>query len=196
MSFFRTAAGAALSVLVLSACGNAEGPAAAPADAPTPASSTAPAANIRVPASNDLMAEDSVEGARAFLFHYFDLLGYSLQTGETGVLEEHLAGAEAERKRAEGAVALYRDGGWILGGQPKAKNVLVTSPGDAAPGSEVTALVPVNTGVYTAFDADGEVLEHRPFDADGTIYSAVVRYADGAWRLVSLEETPGAVLPE
>jgi hypothetical protein len=196
MTFRHAAAAAALSLLALSACGSAPGP-AAPADAsPTPASSTAPASNIREPGSNDLAAENSAEGARAFLFHYFDLKSYALQTGETGALLERLEGADTEAAWAAATAKVYEDGGWILGGQPKVKNIFITSPEDAASGSTVTALVPVNPGAYTAFGADGGVREHRPFVPGGTVYSAAVKYADGAWKLTSLEETPGAELPQ
>ncbi len=196
MTLIRTAAVAALSLLALSGCGSAAEP-AAPADAaPTAASSTAPASNISEPASNDLAAEESAEGARAFLFHYFDLKSYALQTGRTAALLEKLDGAQTEAAWAEGTAKVYDDGGWILGGQPKVKNVLVTSAEDAAPAGGITALIPVNPGAYTSFGPDGDVLEHRPFAAGGTVYSATVMYADGAWKLTSLEETPEAELPE
>jgi hypothetical protein len=201
MSLLRTAvlAAALATTLVTAACGTPAQPAAAPESAatksavPSPASSSAPASNIRQPESNDLVTENSHEGARAFLFHYFDLTAYALQTGDTDVLLAHLDGAAAEAERAGRIAKVYEDGGWILGGQPKVKNVLITSPeGDGA----VSALLPVNPGEYTAFGAEGEVLEHRPFSPDGTIYTASVKYVDGAWKITSLEETPEAELPE
>ncbi|MHA7263606.1 DUF6318 family protein [Arthrobacter sp. TMN-37] len=193
MSLLRTAVLAA-TLLAVSGCGAAAGPAAGPESAaPSPASSSAPASNIRQPESNELATENSAEGARAFLFHYFDLTAYALQTGDTGVLLEHLDGAAAEADRAGRIAEVYEDGGWILGGQPKVKNILVTSPEGAA---EVTALLPVNPGEYTSFGADGKVLEHRPFTPDGTVYTAAVKYAEGAWKITSLEETPEAELPE
>lgn len=197
MSLLRTAVltAALATSVVLSACGTPAQPAAAPESAaPSPASSSAPASNIRQPESNDLVTENSHEGARAFLFHYFDLTAYALQTGDTEVLLAHLDGAAAEAERVDRIAEVYGDGGWILGGQPKVKNVLITSPEGA--GGAVSALLPVNPGEYTAFGAEGEVLEHRPFSPDGTIYTASVKYADGAWKLTSLEETPGAELPE
>ena len=197
MSLLRTAVltAALATSVVLSACGAPSQPAAAPESAaPSPASSSAPASNIRQPESNDLVTENSHDGARAFLFHYFDLTAYALQTGDTEVLLAHLDGAAAEAERVGRIAEVYGDGGWILGGQPKVKNVLITSPEGA--GGAVSALLPVNPGEYTAFGAEGEVLEHRPFSPDGTIYTASVKYADGAWKLTSLEETPGAELPE
>ncbi|TDK26725.1 hypothetical protein E2F48_05970 [Arthrobacter crusticola] len=197
MSLLRTAvlAAALATSLVTAACGTPARPAAAPEPAaPSPASSTAPASNIRQPESNDLVTENSHEGARAFLFHYFDLTAYALQTGDTEVLLGHLDGAAAEAERAGRISAVYEEGGWILGGQPKVKNVLITSPEGA--GGAVSALIPVNPGEYSAFGADGNVREHRPFSPDGTIYTASVKYADGAWKITSLEETPGAELPE
>jgi hypothetical protein len=198
MSLLRTAVltAALATSLVTAACGTPAQPAAAPESAaPSPASSSAPASNVRQPESNDLVTENSHEGARAFLFHYFDLTAYALQTGDTEVLLGHLDGAAAAEAERAGRIAkVYEGGGWILGGQPKVKNVLITSPEGA--GGAVSALIPVNPGEYTAFGADGKVLEHRPFSPDGTIYTASVKYADGAWKLTSLEETPAAELPE
>ncbi|RJU01782.1 hypothetical protein D6T65_09715 [Arthrobacter frigidicola] len=197
MSLLRTAVltAALATSVVLSACGTPAQPAAAPESVvPSPASSSAPASNIRQPESNDLVTENSHEGARAFLFHYFDLTAYALQTGDTEVLLAHLDGAAAEAERVGRIAEVYGDGGWILGGQPKVKNVLITSPEGA--GGAVSALLPVNPGEFTAFGAEGQVLEHRPFSPDGTIYTASVKYADGAWKLTSLEETPGVELPE
>jgi ABC-type transport system substrate-binding protein len=197
MSLLRTAvlAAALATSLLTAACGTPAQPAAVPESAaPSPASSSAPASNIRQPESNDLVTENSHEGARAFLFHYFDLTAYALQTGDTKVLLGHLDRAAAEAERAGRIATVYEEGGWILGGQPKVKNVLITSPEGA--GGAVSALIPVNPGEYTAFGADGKVLEHRPFSPDGTIYTASVKYADGAWKITSLEETPGAELPE
>ncbi|MBJ2119560.1 hypothetical protein I6N91_01035 [Arthrobacter sp. MSA 4-2] len=195
MSLFRTAVlTAALLTVTVTACGTPAQPAAPESAAPSPASSSAPASNIRQPESNDLVTENSHEGARAFLFHYFDLTAYALQTGDTDVLLAHLDGAAAEAERVGRIAKVYEDGGWILGGQPKVKNVLITSPEGA--GGAVSALLPVNPGEYTAFGAEGQVLEHRPFSPEGTIYTASATYADGAWKLTSLEETPGAELPE
>jgi hypothetical protein len=92
--------------------------------------------------------------------------------------------------------AIYDDGGWILGGQPKVKQILITTPADeVAEGVEVDALIPVNPDAYTAFDKAGEVEETRPFDPAGSIYSATVVYSDGAWKATYLEETPDAELP-
>ncbi|OUM40967.1 DUF6318 family protein [Arthrobacter sedimenti] len=197
MNLFRIAATAALPLLVLTSCaGTSESAPATPADArPSPASSSAAAANIQRPPSNDLVGEMSPEGARAFLYYYFDLKAYVLQTGDAPAMLEVLDGAASEQAEAERLQAVYDDGGWVLGGQPKVENVFLTTE-DVAEGVDVTALIPVNPDAYTEFSEDGSISEQRPFSPAGTIYSATIRYADGAWKVTALEETPDAELPE
>lgn len=199
MNFSRTAATAALTLLALTACsGTPESSPATPADTrPAPASSSAPASNIEEPAGNDLAEELSPEGARAFLYYYFELKGYVLQTGDADALLDHADGAAGEEAEAERLASVYEDGGWVLGGQPKATNVLLTTEEDeVTEGEDVTAVIPVNPDAYTEFAEDGSVVEQRPFTPGGTIYTATIRYEDGAWHLTELEETPDAELPE
>lgn len=199
MNFLHTTATAALTLLALTACaGTPESTPATPAGtAPSPASSSAAAVNIQKPATNDLVGEATVEGARAFLFYYFDLKAYVLQTGDAPAMLDVLDGAAAEEAEAERLKAVYDDGGWVLGGQPKVENVFVTTPEEeVGEGVDVTASIPVNPDAYTEFAEDGSVVEQRPFSPEGTIYSATIRYTDGAWTVVSLEETPDAELPE
>lgn len=199
MNTSRIAATAALTLLALTACaGTPESTPATPAGTrPSPASSSAAASNIQRPATNDLVGEASAEGARAFLYYYFDLKAYVLQTGDAAAVLEVLDGAASEQAEAERLEAVYDGGGWVLGGQPKVENVYLTTPEDeVAEGADVTALIPVNPDAYTEFAEDGAVAEQRPFSPAGTIYTATVRYADGAWKVTSLEETPDAVLPE
>ena len=197
MKTIRIAATAAVALAVLTGCGESGTTAAVSPDAaPTPASSTAPAQNISEPAVNDLMSEPTAAGAKAFLHHVFELKSYAQQTGDVEALLAALDGAEAAVANAEAIRERYDDGGWILGGQPKVKQILVTTPAEAvAEGVEVDAVIPVNPDAYTAFNGEGEAEENRPFDPAGSIYSATVVYADGAWKATYLEETPDAELP-
>ncbi|WP_434991961.1 DUF6318 family protein [Arthrobacter sp. Ld5] len=199
MTFPRLAATAALTLLALTACGGTSSTApATPADAsPSPASSAGPAANIPVPATNELVGEPDADGARAFLYYYFDVKAYVLQTGDDAALLEHVDGAEGEQAEAERLRSVYADGGWVLGGQPKVENVYLTTPEeDVSEGTDVTALIPVNPDAYTEFAEDGTILTQRPFSPEGTVYTATVRFTDGAWKVLALEETPDAELPE
>ncbi|MHA7282086.1 DUF6318 family protein [Arthrobacter sp. TMS2-4] len=198
MTFPRLAA-TALTLLALTACGGTSSTApATPADAsPSPASSSGPAANIPKPATNELVGDPGADGARAFLYYYFDMKAYVLQTGDDAALLEHVDGAEAEQAEAERLHSVYEDGGWVLGGQPKAENVYLTTPEeDVVEGADVTALIPVNPDAYTEFAEDGSIVTQRPFSPEGTVYTATVRFTDGAWKVLSLEETPDAELPE
>lgn len=199
MTFFRSAATAALALLALTACAAPSSTApGTPADAsPSPASSSAAAANIKEPATNELVGKATADGARAFLYYYFDVKSYVLQTGDDAALLDHVDGAAGEQAEAERLRTVYADGGWVLGGQPKVENVYLTTPEeDVVEGADVDALIPVNPDAYTEFAQDGSIATQRPFSPEGTVYSATVRFADGAWKVVSLEETPDAELPE
>ncbi|MHA7154452.1 DUF6318 family protein [Arthrobacter sp. TMN-50] len=197
MKIKNAAAIAVIALATLTACGEStESAARSEAAAPTPASSTAPAQNIQPPETNDLMAEASPEGARAFLHHVFELKSYNQRTGETEQLTAALDGAGAATAEAEKFATIYDDGGWILGGQPKVKQIIVTTPADeVAEGVKVDALITVNPDAFTSFDEAGEIQETRPFDPAGTIYSATVVYTDGTWKATYLEETPDAEIP-
>lgn len=199
MNLSRIAATAAVTLLALTGCAGASEstPATSAETKPAPASSTAAAANIQRPATNDLVGEATPEGARAFLYYYFDLKAYVLQTGDAAAMVELVDGAASEQAEAERLQGVYDDGGWVLGGQPKVENVLLTTPEEeVVEGADVTALIPVNPDAYTEFAEDGSVSEQRPFSPEGTIYTAGIRYTDGAWKVTSLEETPDAELPE
>ncbi len=197
MKTIKIAATAAVALAVLTGCGESTDSASVPSDAPTPASSTAPAQNIAKPAVNDLMSEATADGAKAFLHHVFELTSYAQQTGDVEPLLASLDGAIAAAVNAEEIKAIYDDGGWILGGQPKVKQILIVTPADEiAEGVEVDAMIPVNPDAYTEFNEAGEMEETRPFDSAGSMYSATVVYSDGAWKATYLEETPDAELPD
>ncbi|MFJ6278550.1 MAG: DUF6318 family protein [Actinomycetes bacterium] len=197
MKTIRIAAISAIALAALTGCGESGTTTAlSPEAAPTPATSTAPAQNISEPAVNDLMSEPTAAGAKAFLHHVFELKSYAQQTGDVEALLAALDGADAAVADAEAISQRYDDGGWILGGQPKVKQILVATPAEEiAEGVEVDAVIPVNPDAYTAFNGEGEVEETRPFDPAGSIYSATAVYADGAWKATYLEETPDAELP-
>lgn len=199
MNTMRIAATAALTLLALTACAGTPDAAPAPsADSrPSPASSSAPAVNIPQPAVNGLVGEATPEGARAFLYYYFDLKAYALQTGDTAALLELTDGAAGELAEADRLRAVYDDGGWVLGGQPKVKDIHLTTPEEEiVEGADVTAVIPVNPDAYTEFAKDGSISAQRPFSAVGTVYTATIRSLDGAWKLTSLAETPDAEVPE
>lgn len=197
MKPIKIAATAAVALAVLTGCGESTQSSASQPDAgPTPASSTAPAANIAEPAVNDLMSEATAEGAKAFLHHVFELKSYAQQTGDVESLLAALDGADAAVADAEKIKAIYAEGGWILGGQPKVKQLLITTPAEEVKeGVQVDAVIPVNPNAYTQFTEDGDVEETRPFDPAGSIYSATVVYSEDAWKVTYLEETPDAELP-
>ncbi|KNC19694.1 hypothetical protein AC792_04765 [Arthrobacter sp. RIT-PI-e] len=198
MNFSRTAATAALTLLALTACAGT--PASAPRPPPPPVPRRrAPRPRREHPAAGEqrLVGEVSPAGARAFLYHSFELKGYGLQTGDPAALLDSVDGASAEEAEAERLAAVYDDGGGGLGGPPKVTNVLLTTADDdGTEGSDVTAVIPVNPGAYAEVAEDGSGGEQRPFVPGGTVYAATIRHEDGAWHVTELEETPDVEVPE
>ncbi|MEE1619847.1 DUF6318 family protein [Zafaria sp. Z1313] len=174
---------AVLTALALTGCGAGE-PAA---EAPT-------AKQVREPAVNELMKDETAKGLSATSYYYFDAVNYALQTGDTGLMLSVAADCAECAEEASAIEAVYADGGRIEGGQPKAQNVMALGEPDAD--GALSAVVPYMEDAKTVYAADGSVIEETTWDADGTVYTVQGRYADGAWSLVSLAETPDAELPE
>ncbi|MFB0835903.1 DUF6318 family protein [Arthrobacter halodurans] len=177
---------AAIAALALAGCGAAEPAAESPA--------ASASAEARVPETNEQMKDESARGMAATTYYYFDAVNYALKTGETDLMLSVAADcAECEAAAAD-ISAVYADGGRIEGGQPKAQNVLPLGEVDAQGG--LTAVVPLMSDAKTVFAQDGTVVEETAWDSEGTIFTAQGVFEDGAWKIVSLEETPDAELPE
>lgn len=195
----RIAAVTALATMTLTGCGNAAAPGtSASENGPQPASSTAPASNVERPETNELAGQPTLDGAKAFLYYYFELESYAQRTGDTTAMLESVDGAPQPVAQAKHINTVYDDGGWILGGTENIQNVFVIDP-DAATigeGVEVTVLLPSIPTAYTEFNQDGSVADTSEWSSEGTIHTAKLIFRGGEWRLTSLEETPGAELPE
>src|SRR3954468_8471201 len=117
-------------VLVLSGCGADAAPKQPAPAKPVAASTTAPAQNVRTPETNKRMYQDSAEGLASFTYYYFDAKNYALQTGDAELMRGIAAGCEACLADAGDIEAIYGGGGWIVGGQPKALNVVAVGKQD------------------------------------------------------------------
>lgn len=186
----------AVAGVALVGCGSEAGSdKAADSNKPVPATTEAPAQNVRTPEKNDRMAEDTAEGLASFTYYYFDVKNYAIQTGEADLMREVAADCKSCLAEADSIEAVYADGGWIAGGQPKALNVVALAEAKDKEGN-LSAVVPFMEDGSTILDKDGEVVETKEWDSDGTTLTVTGNYADGAWSMVSVEETPDAEIPE
>ncbi len=198
-TFAKIAAVTALAAMALTGCGNAAEPGTAAAETgPKPASSTAPASEVERPETNELAGQPTLEGAKAFLYYYFELESYAQLTGDTTAMLDSVDNAPEPTAEAEHINAVYADGGWMLGGKENIQNVFVVDPAaeKIGEGVEVTVLLPSIPTAYTEFDKDGSVADAREWDKNGTIHTAKLIFRGGEWRLTSLVETPDVALPE
>jgi hypothetical protein len=197
------AAGAALSLLALTGCGTG---AAAPAatgstsatatevSKPQPATATSAAANVAEPATNSMLDKDGKAGMSAFSYYWFDVENYVLQTGDVQALQAVSdPSCDYCNQQIKTLSDLYSSGGWMKGGQPKVLNVYT----DGTPGTDgaVPALLEFRADPSTTYGKGGVEQGSTPFDVKGTILSVSAKYTDGAWKMVSVENTPNAELP-
>jgi hypothetical protein len=162
---------------------------------PVAATTKAPAQNVRTPEKNDRMAEDTAQGLASFTYYYFDAKNYAIQTGDAALMREVAADCDSCMAEADAIEAVYADGGWIVGGQPKAQNVVALDEAKDDKGN-LSAVVPYMEDGSTILDKNGKTVETKKWDSDGTTLTVAANYADGAWSMVSVEETPDAGLPE
>jgi Family of unknown function (DUF6318) len=187
-------AASAAAVFSLSACG-AEEPKDQPAEPkPVPATTQGPARHVRVPEANQRMSQDSPEGMAAFTYYYFDAKNYALQTGDARLLRGVAEDCPACLAEADGIEAVYDGGGWIVGGQPKPMNVAAAGKQDKS--GNLSAVVPFMEDGSTTMDKDGKVADSTKWDPDGTVLTVKAKYAEGAWHMLSVKETPDAQLPQ
>lgn len=190
MKFTRTlGAGIAIAAasLALAGCASDE-PSAAPS------ASSSHAETVQAPETNAQMEDEGAPGLSATTYYYFEAMTYAQQTGKT---EGMLAVTEdcAQCTKAADAIAkVYADGGKIEGGQPKPQDVAAVGTVDKK--GELSAVVPFMQDAEKTLDQDGKVVDETEWDSDGTTYTVTGRYADGAWKLTSLKETPNAKAPE
>ncbi|MET1156198.1 DUF6318 family protein [Arthrobacter sp.] len=190
--------GAAMTVaaVALVGCGSEAGSdKAAVSNKPVAATTEAPAQNVRTPEKNDRMAEDTAQGLASFTYYYFDAKNYAIQTGDADLMREVSADCASCMAEADAIEAVYADGGWIAGGQPKALNVVALEEAKGGEGN-LSAVVPYMEDARTTLDKDGKTVETKEWDSDGTTLTVTANYADGGWAMVSVDETPDAGLPE
>ncbi|WP_427016599.1 DUF6318 family protein [Pseudarthrobacter sp. P1] len=171
----------------------AAGSSAAAAAAPTAASATAAARNIPVPTPFTGMDKDGVDGLKAFTFYWFDVQNYLLQTGDDAPLRALSDPACVYCTEQSAALAtLYKDGGWMQGGQPKVLNIY---PADATDGGVVKAVLDYRSDASTTYAKDGSTTASVPYVAASTLMTVEAKYAHGKWTMLSVAHTPDAAIP-
>jgi hypothetical protein len=56
--------------------------------------------------------------------------------------------------------------------------------------------VPFMEDASTTVGKDGKVVDLKEWNPDGTVLTVKAQYADGAWHMLSVKETPDAELPQ
>ncbi|MCG2620687.1 DUF6318 family protein [Arthrobacter sp. I2-34] len=139
------------------------------------------------------MYQDSAEGLASFTYYYFDAKNYALQTGDARLLRGIAQGCASCLAEADAIETVYDGGGWIVGGQPKALNVVPVGKQDKK--GVLSALVPFMEDAGTTMAKGGKLVDSEEWDPDGTVLTVKAKYAHGAWQMLSIKETPDAQLP-
>lgn len=199
--FTMLASAAAVSILALTGCGAQTGAtpssSAAPSQdvTPTVATTTSPARNVAMPLKNAMLDKDGKAGLSAFAYYWFDVENYVLQTGDAQALQ---AISEPSctycSKQATETAAVYRNGGWILGGQPKVLNVYTDGAPNAA--GNVKGLLVFRADPSNTYARGGVEKASTDFDSKGTVLTMEAKFTEGAWKMVSVKNTPDAKLPK
>ncbi len=195
------AAGTAIASLALTGCGSAgsesqsgsESSNSAENNRPVAASSEGPAQNVRVPQESEPLSEKSNEGLTAFAYYWIAYNSYAQQTGKTEKLQE-LSAEDCNycSNEIEMINKVYKDGGWMAGGDPRVTNIY---PEVAKGESTGTALIEYSETGATIFDSEGQQTSTiEPKDA--TVLTVKASFSDGSWTMDSVKETPDAELPE
>lgn len=121
-------------------------PSGTPTPTPTPsavykpADATGPAQNVPVPVLPEVAKTETKEGAQAFTKHWFSILSYAYETGDTAALSKL---SKAECTFCQGLVdnikAAWSDGQWISGGRIETPAVTADAP--AGKSSHITLQV-------------------------------------------------------
>lgn len=183
----------AAAVLLLAGCGADTAPEQSAPAKPVSASTAAPAQNVRTPETNERMYQDNAEGLASFTYYYFEAKDYALHTGDARLLRGIAQGCASCLAEADAIEAVYDDGGWIVGGQPKALNVVAVGKQDKK--GVLSALVPFMEDASTTVAKGGKVVDFQEWNPDGTVLTVKAKYADSAWQMLSIKETPDAQLP-
>lgn len=126
------------------------------------------------------MDKDATSALTSFSYYWFDVQNYVMQTGDAAPLQQ-LSDPACTYCNESAALleALYNDGGWMLGGQPKVLNVY---PAEAAADGSHQAILAYRADASTTYAKDGSEAASTPFQAKSTLMTIQAKYTGGAWR--------------
>ncbi|MFB0837688.1 DUF6318 family protein [Arthrobacter sp. E44] len=161
----------------------AETPTATPTPTPTssavykPADASGPAQNVPVPVLPEVAKTETKEGAEAFMKHWFSVLSYAYETGDTAALSKL---SKTECTFCQGLVAdieaAWGEGKWISGGQIE---IPVATAKPSTDGSTQVVLQVLQKELVI-HNPDGSPYQEKTAATNsGSV--AMVRFADSGW---------------
>ncbi|MFF2348024.1 DUF6318 family protein [Pseudarthrobacter sp. NPDC058119] len=168
---------------------------ASPTPTPTPsavykpADASGPAQNVPVPVLPEVAKTETKEGAEAFTKHWFSVLSYAYETGDTAPFESIAPNpCEACQKVIKVTQDWHSEGRWLVGGKvstPVANTTFAKSPDGTY---QVAAQVHQDPLSYMR--ADGTAARTDPQAPDqGNLL--VLSFSEGKWTVVELGNIVG-----
>ena len=144
-----------------------------------PATAEGPAQNVPVPVLPEQAKEFSKEGLIAFAEYWYATLGYAYETGDPGPMLTVSDPACPSCSRVKDNVTdLYRDGGWLMGGQMIVHQS--TSTFIEVPDGTYQAVLMIQQNKVTSYDGDGTLQsDSRAMPSRADI--VVAAYSNGQW---------------
>ncbi|ADX72095.1 hypothetical protein Asphe3_09040 [Pseudarthrobacter phenanthrenivorans Sphe3] len=142
-----------------------------------PADASGPAQNVPVPVLPEVAKTETKEGAEAFAKHWFSVLSYSYETGDTAELSE-LSKPECSfcRGLIDDIEAAWAESKWITGGQIE---VPVATAKPSTDGTTQVVLQVLQTELVIHNQDGSPYQEKTPATNAGSV--AMVKFADGGW---------------
>ncbi|MBM9460505.1 hypothetical protein JK386_11375 [Nocardioides sp. zg-536] len=183
---------AALLACALAGCSDADGKESSPRPSTSTSSPTVPASSTparSTPAEPELPAaadRPTKNGARAFIEHYWDLINYAQESGDVTALRQASSHTcEGCSTGITGIEALYREGGYTVGGQYSIDSIkinrLVASKNDI---DAFEALLSVTNAPQQIVNGDGDV--QRLKSSTNEVVVATL-WSEGEWQLQVME---------
>jgi len=152
-------------------------PTPAPSAVYKPADATGPAQNVPVPVLPEVAKTETKEGAEAFTKHWFSVLSYAYETGDTAGLSK-LSKPECAfcRGLISDIEAAWAEGKWISGGQIEIPVATATPSNDGS----TQVVLQVLQKELTIHNQDGSPYQDKTAATNsGSV--AMVAFADSGW---------------
>ena len=161
-------------------------PTAKPGPKPIPGSSKGPAKNWPVPKMPDAAKKKSVDGLKAFIAHYYDLLEYTLDTNDSKALRRV---TEPECKACFEEFIDTADGNKVAGSWITGADFTPTVTRAIIQGESGVALITLTQEEMLLYTNKGNQYASFPAVKKPLPGSLLLLYADG-WKVQSLEVEP------